>query len=67
MRNKVSGQVTHERSTISLSDFYDKFHKYVHMLYHSCRGHWSLLRDKEFPDLNEITKFSVFIKMGGAN
>lgn len=65
MRNKISGHVTHERSTVSLSDFYDKFHKYVHMLYQNCRGHWSLLRDKEFPDLNEITRFSVIIKEGG--
>jgi hypothetical protein len=65
MRNKVSGHVTHERSTISLSDFYDEYHKYVYMLYHKCREHWSLLRDKEFPDLQEITKFSVLIKKGG--
>ena len=67
MRNKVSGHVTHERSTISLSDFYDEYHKYVYMLYHKSREHWSLLRDKEFPDLQEITKFSVLIKKGGAN
>lgn len=67
MRNKISGHVTHERSAISLSDFYDEFHKFVYMLYQNCRGHWSLLRDKEFPDLNEITKFSVLIKMGGSN
>jgi hypothetical protein len=66
MRNKISGHVTHERSTVSLSDFYDKFHKYVYMLYQNCRGHWSLLRDKEFPDLNEITRFSVIIKNGGS-
>jgi len=59
--------VTHERSNISLSDFYDEFHKYVYMLYRNCLGHWSLLRDKEFPDLNEITKFSVLIKKGGPN
>ncbi|MGA3135424.1 MAG: hypothetical protein ABSC88_05460 [Terracidiphilus sp.] len=67
MRNKISGHVSHERSAISLSDFYDKFHKYVYMLYQNCRGHWSLLRDKEFPDLNEITKFSVLIKKGGSS
>lgn len=66
MRNKISGHVTHERSAIDLSDFYDRYHMYVHMLYQNCRGHWSLLRDKEFPDLNEITKFSVLIKKGGA-
>ena len=67
MRNKISGHVSHERSAISLSDFYDEFHKYVYMLYQNCRGHWSLLRDKEFPDLNEITKFSVLIKKGGSS
>ena len=64
MRNKISGHVTHERSAIDLSDFYDRYHMYVHMLYQNCRGHWSLLRDKEFPDLNEITKFSLLIKEG---
>lgn len=67
MRNKISGHVEYERSAIDLSDFYDRYHKYIHMLYHACRGHWSLLRDKEFPDLNEITKFSVLIKKGDSN
>jgi hypothetical protein len=67
MRNKVSGHVTHERSIISLSDFYDKYHKYVYMHYHKCREHWSILRDKEFPDLNEITKFSVLITKSGVD
>lgn len=67
VRNKISGHVTHERSAIDLSDFYDKYHMYVHMLYQNCRGHWSLLRDKEFPDLNEITKFSVLIKRGATS
>ncbi len=65
MRNKVSGHLSHERPAISLSNFYDEFHKYVYMLYQNCRGHWSLLRDKEFPNLDEITKFSVLIKSGG--
>jgi hypothetical protein len=66
IRNKVSGHVTHERSTVSLSEFYDDFHKYVYMLYHNCRGHWSILRDKEFPDLSEITKFSVLLEKGAS-
>ena len=65
LRNKTSVHVTHERSNISLSKFYDKYHKYVHMLYWNCRGHWGL-RDKEFPDLKEITKFSVLIKEDGS-
>jgi hypothetical protein len=67
MRNKISGHVSHERSAISLSDFYDEFHKYIYMLYHNSREHWSLLRDREFPDLDEITKFSVLIKKGDHN
>ena len=67
IRNKASGHVTHERSTVSLSDFYNEYHKFVYMLYYNCRGHWSILRDKEFPDLKEITKFSVLIKKCNAN
>lgn len=67
MRNKVSGHVTHERAAIDLSDFYDRYHMYVHMLYQNCRGHWSLLRDKDFPDLSAITKFSVLIRTGVSN
>jgi hypothetical protein len=61
LRNKISVHVTHERSNINLSEFYDKYHKYVHMLYWNCRDHWGL-RGQEFPDLQEITKFSVLIK-----
>lgn len=60
LRNKISAHVTHERSNIDLTDFYDKYHKFVHMLYWNCLGHWGL-RDKEFPDLKEITRFSVLI------
>jgi hypothetical protein len=66
MRNKISGHVSHERSAIDLSDFYDRYHMYIHMLYLNCLGHWGL-RDREFPDLNEITKFSVLIKKGGSS
>lgn len=61
VRNKSSGHVTHERSNISLSEFYEDYHKFVHMLYWNGRSHWRL-RDKEFPDLREITRFSVLIK-----
>jgi hypothetical protein len=64
LRNKISGHVTHERSGIDLTDFYDQYHKYVHMLYWNCRGHWGL-RDKEFPDLKEITRFSVLVEQQG--
>jgi hypothetical protein len=63
MRNKISVHVSHERSGISLSDFYEKYHKYVHMLFWNCLGHWGL-RGQEFPDLREITRFSVLVKKG---
>ena len=62
LRN-IGGHVSHKRPSLSLSDFYRKYHKYVHMLYRKGLGHWGL-RDKEFPDLREITKFSVLIKKG---
>ncbi len=60
-RNKISAHVTYERSNISLSSFYEKYHKYVYMQYWNCLGHWGM-RNEEFPDLKEITKFSVLIK-----
>ena len=60
-RNKLSGHVKHERSAMSLSKFYDKYHKYLYMLYWSCLGHWGSHRYEEFPDLKEITEFSVLI------
>jgi hypothetical protein len=65
MRNKISVHVSHERSSIKLSDFYEKYHKYVHMLYRNCLGHWGL-RGNEIPDLKEITTFSVLVKRAGA-
>lgn len=65
LRNKISGHVTHVRSSINLSDFYRKYHMYAHMLYWNGLGHWGL-RGQEFPDLKEITKFSVLIKKTGS-
>lgn len=59
-RNKLSGHVKHERSSMNLSDFYANYHKYLYMLYWNCLGHWGL-RDEEFPDLKEITDFSVLL------
>jgi len=62
VRNKATGHVTYERTNKSLTEFYDKYHKFVHMIYFNCLGHWGGHRDKEFPDLKEITDFSVLIK-----
>lgn len=60
-RNKASGHVKHERAELSLSDFYDRYHMYLYMLYRDALGWWGL-RDREFPDLKEITDFSVMIR-----
>jgi len=64
-RNKVAGHVSHERSSLSLSDFYDRYHLYLHMLYRDALSWWGL-RGSEFPDLKEITDFAVLIKNKGA-
>lgn len=65
-RNKISGHVKYERCAMSLSEFYDKYHKYLYMLYWNCLGHWGSHRDDEFPDLKEITEFSVLIRRSAA-
>lgn len=62
IRNKGHGHVTHERPSKSLTDFYEKYHKFIYMTYYHCLGHWGSFRDEEFPDLKEITRFSVLIK-----
>ncbi|PTR08923.1 hypothetical protein C8R32_1041 [Nitrosospira sp. Nsp5] len=60
-RNKVSAHVNYERSDLSLSDFYEKNHKYLGLLYFDVKSWWGRL-ENEFPDLKEITSFSVLIK-----
>ena len=61
VRNKASTHVSHERSTLDLSEFYDKYHKYLGLLYQDIRSWWGRL-EEEFPDLSEITAFSVLEK-----
>jgi hypothetical protein len=60
-RNIVSGHVKFERAGLNLSDFYDRYHIYLHMLYRDVRAWWGRM-GAEFPDLDEITAFSVVIK-----
>ncbi|MGK0290740.1 MAG: hypothetical protein ACI86H_002199 [bacterium] len=60
-RNKVVGHVTYERaSELSLSEFYKKYHKFLYCLYQDSYCWWGK-KDKEFPDLKEITDFSLLI------
>jgi hypothetical protein len=60
-RNKTLGHVKHQRAGLSLSDFYDRYHMYLHMLYKAVLGWWGL-RGEDFPDLREITDFTVSIQ-----
>jgi hypothetical protein len=61
LRNVASGHVSTKRSKLSLTEFYDKHHKYVHMLYLAAKSWWGRTHE-EFPDLDEITAFSVLLK-----
>lgn len=58
-RNKVNAHVKYERADLSLLKFYDNYHKFLHMLYWDCRRWWGLKKGDEFPDLKEITAFSL--------
>jgi hypothetical protein len=61
VRNVASGHVLHERSSLSLSGFYEDNHKYIYLLYHEAKGWWGR-HTNEFPDLGEVTAFSVLVK-----
>lgn len=61
IRNHITGHVSYKRPNINLSEFYQKYHKYVCMMYYNCLGHWGY-RNKDIPDLKEITDFSVTIR-----
>jgi hypothetical protein len=60
-RNIATGHVTAKRSKLSLTDFYERNHKFLGMLYSESKNWWGRLGN-EFPDLEEITAFSVLIK-----
>ncbi len=61
-RNKVCGHVAYERSSkLSLTQFYDSYHKYLYYLYRDSVGSWGPKKG-EFPDLKEITDFCVWIE-----
>ncbi|SJM90903.1 conserved hypothetical protein [Crenothrix polyspora] len=63
-RNKIIGHVAYERSSkLSLTEFYNKYHKYLGLIYHE--GKYWRIRGSEFPDLNEITEFSLMIQSEG--
>ena len=64
-RNKVCGHVSYERSSkLSLSEFYQKYHKYLYYLYQDSMYWWGQQKD-EFPELKEITDFSLMLEIKG--
>jgi hypothetical protein len=61
VRNVATAHVSAERSDLSLTSFYDQSHKYLYMLYYEVKSWWGR-QGNEFPDLKEITAFSVFVR-----
>lgn len=61
-RNKTIGHVSHERSSkLSMTEFYLKYHKYLYLLYQDSIYFWRRT-GPDFPDLHEITEFSLMLK-----
>jgi hypothetical protein len=60
-RNIVSGHAIHKRSDLSLTKFYDESHKFLYLLYYDAKSWWGR-ESGEFPDLKEITAFTVLVK-----
>lgn len=64
-RNIALGHVKPERSKLSLTTFYADYHLFMWMIYSASHFSWGP-RDGPFPDLKEVTNFSVMvIKTGG--
>lgn len=61
MRNIAIAHADHRRSGHSLSDFYAKNHKFLVMLFRDAQSWWGRM-SSEFPDLGEITAFTVLLK-----
>jgi hypothetical protein len=57
-RNKAYGHVSAERPRMDLSRFFQHYHQYLHMLYRDSMYQWGP-KEGAFPDLQEITGFSI--------
>lgn len=56
-RNKISGHASFERiSDLNLTEFYEKYHFYLHLLYR-VEGEWWGGNREEFPCLKDVTNF----------
>lgn len=56
-RNKIIGHVTFDRAQIDMTDFYSKYDIYLTAIFLHSQSHWGIGRQKDFPDLNQITTF----------
>lgn len=63
-RNQAYGHVTHKRAHLNLAEFYENNHRFLYLFYRDILAWWRL-REDEFPDLKEITDFSVARKATG--
>jgi hypothetical protein len=61
VRNLALAHVTHKRSSLKMSDFYEQNHKFLYLLYFEAKLWWGRSAN-DFPDLEEITSFSVLIQ-----
>ncbi|MGJ4972897.1 hypothetical protein ACQR1N_31005 [Bradyrhizobium sp. HKCCYLRH1073] len=59
-RNIALAHAGIKRPKLDLSDFYDRCHNFLHIFYKDAQGWWGRESD-EFPDLEEITAFSLMI------
>lgn len=59
-RNIVVAHAGVKRPKLNMSDFYDRHHKFLHIFYKDAQSWWGRETD-EFPDLEEITAFSLMI------
>jgi hypothetical protein len=61
MRNILNAHVSTERASLSLTNFYNDNHKFLFLLYAEAKNWWGR-EQAEFPDLGEITSFSVAVQ-----
>ena len=59
-RNIALAHAGIKRPKLNMSDFYDRFHKFLHIFYKDAQSWWGREAD-EFHDLEEITTFSLMI------
>ena len=61
LRNTIVAHTNYKRANLSLSDFFQRNHMYLYLLYEDTKWLW-LPKDEEFPDLGEITAFTLAVR-----